>query len=111
MRAVVLCAMCVALAAPRTSAQSLSLTESDALARMSPDRPGARATRSAIDVARADVLAARRWPNPRFTFDRESVGGLTENMTMVGQLLPITGRRGLESQAASALVVAASNRA
>ena len=24
-----------------------------------------------VDVARADVLAAGRWPNPRFTFDRE----------------------------------------
>jgi outer membrane protein, heavy metal efflux system len=111
MRAVVLCAMCAALAAPPASAQSLSLTESAALARLSPASPRVRAIRSAIEVARADVLAANRWPNPRFTFDRESVRGLTENMNMVAQLLPITGRRGLESQAASALVDAASNRA
>jgi len=61
-------------------------------------------------VARADVLAAGRWPNPRLTFDRESVAGVTENMTMVAQPLPITGRRGLEVQAASALVDASSNR-
>jgi cobalt-zinc-cadmium efflux system outer membrane protein len=111
MRTAVLCAMCVALSPPRASAQALSLTESDALARLSPDSPRVRAIRSAIDVARADVLAASRWPNPRYTFDRESVGGLTENMNLFGQLLPITGRRGLESQAASALVDAASNRA
>jgi cobalt-zinc-cadmium efflux system outer membrane protein len=111
MRAALLCAMCAALAAPRASAQSLSLTESEALLRLSLDSPRVRAIRSAIDVARADVLAANKWPNPRFTFDRESVGGVTENITMVGQPLPITGRRGLESQAASALVDAASNRA
>jgi cobalt-zinc-cadmium efflux system outer membrane protein len=111
MRAVVLCAMCATLAGSPAFAQSVSLSESDVIARLSPDSPRVRAIRSAIDVVRADVLAAGRWPNPRFTFDRESVGGLTENMAMVGQLLPITGRRGLESQAASALVDAASGRA
>jgi len=111
MRAVVLCAMCAALAAPPASAQSLSLTESEAIARLSPDSPRVRAIRSAIDVVRADVLSADRWPNPRFTFDRESVAGLTEKMAMVGQLLPITGRRGLEVEAASAMVDAAERRA
>jgi cobalt-zinc-cadmium efflux system outer membrane protein len=111
MRAVVLCAICAALAAPRASAQSLSLTESEALARLSPDSPRVRAIRGAIEVARADVLSADRWPNPRFTFDRESVAGQTETMAMVGQVLPITGRRGLEVEAASAMVGAAEQRA
>jgi cobalt-zinc-cadmium efflux system outer membrane protein len=110
MRTAVLCAL-VAVALPSPArAQSIALTEADALARLSPDSARLRAIRAAVDVARADVLAAGRWPNPRLTFDRESVAGVTENITMVAQPLPITGRRGLEVQAASALVDASSNR-
>src|SRR6185436_4196858 len=56
-------------------------------------------------------LAAGRWPNPRFTFNRESVAGVTENMFMVTQPLPITGRRSLEVDAASAAVAASAQRA
>jgi cobalt-zinc-cadmium efflux system outer membrane protein len=92
-------------------AQSLSLTEAEALARLSMQSPRVRAIRSAVGLARADVLAAGRWPNPRVTVDRESVAGITEYLTMVGQLLPITGLRGLQVEAASALAEAASNRA
>lgn len=92
-------------------AQSLSLTESEALARLSPDSPRVRAIRAATDIARADVLAAGRWPNPRVTWDREAVAGVTEHITMVAQPLPITGRRALEADAASALVDASSSRA
>ncbi|PYR17368.1 MAG: hypothetical protein DMF94_23910 [Acidobacteria bacterium] len=111
MRSLVLCATLAAMLLPSSAgAQSLPLTESAALARLSPNSPRVRAIRAAIEVARADVLAAGRWPNPRVTFDRESVAGVTENMTMVAQLLPITGRRGFEVQAASALVDASSNR-
>ena len=112
MRTVVLCATLAALVLPSNAgAQSLSLTEAEALARLSPASPRVRAVRAGIDVARADVLAAGRWPNPRLTFDREAVAGVTENMVMVSQTLPITGRRGLELQAASALVDASSSRA
>ena len=111
MRIVFLCATLAAIAVPSTAgAQSLPLSEADALARLSPDSPRVRAIRAAIEVARADVIAAARWPNPRVTFDRESVAGITENMTMVAQPLPVTGRRGLEIQAASALVDATTNR-
>jgi cobalt-zinc-cadmium efflux system outer membrane protein len=110
MRTAVLCAL-VAMAVPSNGrAQSLPLTEADALARLSPDSPRLRAIRAGVEVARADVLAAGRWPNPRLTYDRESVAGVTENMMMVAQPLPITGRRGLEVQAASAMVDAGSNR-
>ncbi len=112
MRTVVLCVTLLAAVVPsRAGAQTLSLTESEAIARLSPDSPRVRAIRSAIDVARADVLAAARWPNPRITFDRESVAGITEDITMVSQALPLTGRRGLEVQAASTLVDASSHRA
>jgi cobalt-zinc-cadmium efflux system outer membrane protein len=108
---VVLCATLVTAMMPfHAGAQSLLLTEAEALTRLSADSPRVRAIRSSIDVARADVPAAARWPNPRITFDRESAAGVTENMSMVSQLLPVTGRRRLEVQAASALVDASSKR-
>jgi cobalt-zinc-cadmium efflux system outer membrane protein len=93
-----------------TATAQVVLSESDALARLSAESPRVRAIRAAIDIARADVLAASRWPNPRVTFDRESVAGITEDMTMVAQALPVTGRRGLERDAADALLQAATSR-
>lgn len=112
MRTVVLCATLSAVLLPfNADAQSLPLTEAEALARLSPVSPRVRAISAGVDVARADVLASGRWPNPRLTFDREAVAGVTENMVMVSQVLPITGRRGYEVQAASALVDAGSSRA
>ena len=110
MRALVLCAVLTALLPSRAGAQTLPLTEAEVLARLSPNSPGVRAIRAAIDVARADVLSAGRWPNPRVTFDRESVAGITENMTMVSQALPINGSRRLQVQASGALVEASSSR-
>src|SRR2546430_9905085 len=104
-------ALAVLLLLPSSArAQTVSLTEPEALARLSMESPRVRAIRAAVEVARADVLSAGRWPNPRVTVDRESVAGVTEYLTMVAQPLPITGRRGLEVQAASALVDASSNR-
>ena len=99
----------VSIAAP-VAAQTV-LTEADALARLSAESPRVRAIRAGVELARADLLAAGRWPNPRLTFNRESVAGVTENIVTVTQALPITGRRGLESDAASALVEASSRRA
>lgn len=91
----------VCLAAPAMGQTVLS--ESEALARLSPDSPRVRAIRSSIALARADVLSAGRWPNPRLTFNRESVAGVTENIVTVALPLPITGRRALEVSAAAAL--------
>jgi cobalt-zinc-cadmium efflux system outer membrane protein len=107
--------MCAALAAvfvaSSLDAQTLNLTEPEALARLSTtDGPRTRAIRAAVDIARVDVATAGRWPNPRLTFDREAVAGITEHMVMVAQPLPITGRRGLDVRAASALVSASSSR-
>jgi cobalt-zinc-cadmium efflux system outer membrane protein len=87
------------------------LSEAEALAKLSPDSPRVRAIRAAIDIARADVLSAGRWPNPRASFNREAVAGVTENMLTVSQILPITGRRSLEVASATAMVDAASLRA
>ena len=106
-----MCCMVMALLAISASASAqLVLSEADALSRLSPESPRVRAMRAAIDITRADVLAASRWPNPRVAFDRESVSGVTENMTTVLQPLPITGRRGLETHAAEALLAATTSR-
>lgn len=111
MRALVLCAALAVVPPSRAGAQSLPLTESEALARFSPNSARVRASRAAIDVARADVVSAARWPNPRLTFDRESVAGVTEIMTMVTQPLPVSGHRRFQIDAAMALVDASSSRA
>jgi cobalt-zinc-cadmium efflux system outer membrane protein len=87
------------------------LSEGDAQARLSADSPRVRAIRSGIDLARADVLNVGRWPNPRINVDRESVAGVSETITTVLQPLPITGRRALERDSASAQVEAATRRA
>lgn len=111
MRTCLLCTAIVGLAATAGAAQSLSLTESQALAQLSAESPRVLAIRAAVDRARTDVQAAGRWPNPRATFNRESVAGVTEHMAMVAQVLPISGRRGLDIRAASMQVEAASDRA
>jgi cobalt-zinc-cadmium efflux system outer membrane protein len=112
MRTAVCCAaLAVVLTPAGVGAQSLNLTEGEALARLSAESPRARAARAGVEIARADVLSVGRWPNPRLTYDRESVAGVTENIVMVAQPLPITGRRRFEVEAASALVGATSSRA
>jgi outer membrane protein, heavy metal efflux system len=110
MRSALFCAVLAASLPSSAAAQSVTLSESEALSRLSSDSPRVRAVRSTVAVARADVLAAGRWPNPRLTLDRESVAGVTEYLTMVSQSLPITGRRGLDSQSASVHVAAVSSR-
>jgi outer membrane protein, heavy metal efflux system len=108
---IVRAAIALALVPGAVGAQSVSLTESEALARLSPDSPRVRAIRSAVAVARADVLNVGRWPNPRLNVDRESVAGVSEILTTVLQPLPITGRRSLERDSASAAADATERRA
>ncbi len=112
MRASLVRAALVAVLLPAMAgAQTLSLTESQALAQLAPDSFRVQAARAGVDVARAEVLAAARWPNPRVTFNREAVAGIAEDMLMVSQALPITGRRRLDVSAASARVDASASRA
>jgi len=103
-------AVLVACACGTAGAQTV-LTEADAIAKLSADSPRVRAIRSGIDLARADVLSASRWPNPRLYVGREAVAGVSETITTVLQPLPVTGQRRFEMQAASALVDATSFRA
>jgi cobalt-zinc-cadmium efflux system outer membrane protein len=111
MRVLAACAVLAAAVLPvGAGAQTLSLTESQALARLSIESPRVQAVRAAVDVARAEVMVAGRWPNPRLTYNRESVVGVSENMLLVSQVLPLTGRRGLDARAASARVDAVNSR-
>lgn len=103
--------LAASLAPAGAGAQTSSLTEAQALAQLTPENPRVRAINAPIDIARADVLAAGRWPNPRGTYNRESVAGVTEHITTVAQVFPITGRRPLEVSAAAAMVDATSGRA
>ena len=112
MRVLVACAVLAGALLPAgAGAQTLSLTESQALARLSGESPRVQSVRAAVDVARAEVLVAGRWPNPRLMYNRESVVGISEHMLMVSQVLPVTGRRRFDVGAASARVDAAASRA
>jgi cobalt-zinc-cadmium efflux system outer membrane protein len=104
-------AIAMALVPATAGAQSLTLTESQALERLSPDSPRARVISSAEEIARADVLNVGRWPNPRLNVDRESVAGVSETLTTVLQPLPVTGRRSLERASATASADATAQRA
>ena len=87
------------------------MTEQEAVGRLSAASPRVVAAQALVDVARADVLAAARWPNPRASFTREAAGGIAEHFLTAAQVLPITGRRPLEGSAAAARVEAATRRA
>jgi len=105
------CVAVALLAMGAPAAAQPPLSEADALARLSTDSPRVRVIRAAVDLARADVLDAGRQSNPRVTFNRESVAGVSENILTFAQALPITGRRALEVGAATALIEASARRA
>ena len=112
MRTFVVCAVLAAAALPAGArAQTVALTEAEVLAQLGAGSARVQAARAAIDVTRADVLAAGRWPNPRVTFNREAVAGVAEDMLMVSQVLAVTGRRRLEVSAATSRVEASAQRA
>jgi outer membrane protein, heavy metal efflux system len=112
MRTFFVCAAFAAVVLPANArAQMVTLTEAAALEQLGAESPRVQAARAGVDIARADVLAAARWPNPRATFNREAVAGVAENMLMVSQVLPLTGRRRLDMSAATARVEASSLRA
>jgi outer membrane protein, heavy metal efflux system len=112
MRTVFACAAFAAVVLPASvRAQTVMLTEAEVLAQLGSTSPRVQAAQAGVDLVRADILAAARWPNPRVTFNREAVAGVAEHMLMVSQVLPITGRRRLDVRAATARVEASSSRA
>lgn len=112
MRALLVRALVVGALLPAAAgAQTVSMTEAEALSQLAAESPRVRAARAGVNVARAGALAAGRWPNPRVTFNREAVSGIAEDMLLVSQILPVTGRRTLDVRAADARVEARSSRA
>lgn len=100
----------IACTGARAAAQT-PISEAEALRRLSPDSARVRAIRSAVAVSEAEASGVGRWPNPRVSVDREAVAGVSEVLSTVLQPLPITGRRGLDRQAASRGVDAVRARA
>ena len=111
MRTFVACAVFAVLVRPAGASAQVVLSEAEVLGQLGDGNPRVLAVRADVAVARADILAAGRWPNPRVTFNREAVAGIAEGIVMVSQALPITGRRGLEVNAATARADASSLRA
>lgn len=65
--------------------------------------------RAAVDLARADEMAARRWPNPEASWSHERIGGDGErqDVAVISQRIDLSGRRGLRGDAAGTRVEAA----
>lgn len=67
--------------------------------------------RARVDLARADEIAARRWPNPEASWSHEQVraAGATErqDVAVLSQRFDLSGRRGLRGDAAARRVEAA----
>jgi cobalt-zinc-cadmium efflux system outer membrane protein len=61
--------------------------------------------RARVDLARADEIAARRWPNPEASWSHEQVrtDGATarEDIALLSQRFDLSGRRGLRGDAAA----------
>lgn len=68
--------------------------------------------RAKVDLARADEVAARRWPNPEASWSHEQVdtagGTERQDVAVLSQRVDVSGRRGLRGDAAAKRVEAAS---
>ena len=110
MRTFLVCVAFAAIVPAFDAVAQTTVTESEVLAQLTVENARVQAARASVDIARAEVLAAARWPNPRVTFNREAVASVTENMLTVSQTLPITGRRRLDVGAATARMEANGHR-
>ncbi len=72
-----------------------TLTEDQAIERLLAQDPVVRALRARVDEVRAAVVDRARWPNPSFSFNRESVAGTSDTFYAGRQEIPISGRLGL----------------
>ena len=96
MRTRIACVVLLAVLQPTRARAQVSMTEQEAVVRLSSGSPRVMAAEAPIAVARAEALAAARWPNPRASFTREAAGGIAEQFLTAAQVLPITGRRALD---------------
>ncbi|MFY3742500.1 TolC family protein [Anaeromyxobacter sp. Red801] len=89
----------------------LSLDEAEAVRRALARPALDEQLRATVDLARADELAARRWPNPEASWSHEQVGGdgktERQDVAILSQRFDLSGRRGLRGDAAGKRVEAA----
>lgn len=106
-----LLASLIALAPPALAGEPSSLDEEEAVRRALARPALTDELRARVDLARADEIAARRWPNPEASWSHEEVRatGLTEreDVAVLSQRFDLSGRRGLRGDAAARRVEAA----
>jgi cobalt-zinc-cadmium efflux system outer membrane protein len=107
-----LLATALAFAAPTVADDAPPPVDEDEAVRRALARPAlADELRARIDLARADEIAARRWPNPEASWSHEQVRatGTTErqDIAVLSQRFDLSGRRGLRGDAAARRVEAA----
>jgi cobalt-zinc-cadmium efflux system outer membrane protein len=108
----IIAAITLACAAPALAADAPPPLDEDEVVRRALSRPAlADELRATIDLARADELQERRWPNPEAAWSHEQVdaGGVTEreDVATLSQRFDLSGRRGLRGEAAARRVEAA----
>lgn len=98
-------------AAPAAGAE---LNEDEAVARALARPEGRDLVDGEVDLARADAVRSRLWPNPVLSWSREETRGgpaaATDQLAVVSQTLDLSGRRGLRSDAAARRVEVARSR-
>lgn len=97
--------------APGAFAEEPPLDESEAIRRALARPALDERLRAHVELARAEEIAARAWPNPEASWSREQIesGGTAarEDLAVLSQRLDLSGRRGLRGAAAARRVEAA----
>jgi outer membrane protein, heavy metal efflux system len=101
-----LAAVMLALATPVLAEDAAAPLDEDEAVRRALARPALHdELRARADLARADEIAARRWPNPQASWSHEQVraAGATEreDVAVLSQRFDLSGRRGLLGDAAA----------
>lgn len=102
----------LAFATSAVAADAPPLLDEDEAVRRALARPALDdELRARVDFARADEIAARRWPNPEASWSREqlraSAATERQDIVMLSQRFDLSGRRGLRGDAAARRVEAA----
>lgn len=100
-----------AILVPWVSAYAQGLTEGEAVARALAVSPRLRAAHAVPELTAAEYRVRRSLPNPVVRFQQEQAAGSRDRFLLFDQELPLSGRRGLLGQAASAAVQAATAQA
>jgi len=107
-----LLAATLAFATPGLAQEMASPLDEDEAVRRALARPALEdELRARVDLARADEIAARRWPNPEASWSHEQVraaaGTERQDIAVLSQRFDVSGRRGLRGDAAARRVEAA----